>query len=260
LAERQWGVVSHNQLVELGAGRTGIARWIDDGRLHRVHPGVYAVGHPGLGLEGKMAAALFYAGPGAALSHVTAGWWLGVLKTTPRRLHVCAPSRRRSLNDVRVHARRTHDRIRHKRLPVTPPPQTLLDIAGMLRFTDLRRALAEAEYLRLVTLEEVAEVLGRGKPGSAALRLAIECHRPELARAKSLMEERFVLLCERYCLIPPAINVWIGRWQVDAVWFEHKVAVELDSRLAHDIPSRLEEDHQRDLELRAVGYVVLRYT
>ena len=39
-----------------------------------------------------------------------------------------------------------------------------------------------------------------------------------------------MLLCERYSLTPPAVNVWIGRWQVDAVWFEHRVVVELDSR------------------------------
>lgn len=207
-----------------------------------------------------MAAALFYAGPGAALSHVTAGWWSGILKAEPRRLHVCSPARRRSLESVRVHCRRTIERVWHKRLPVTPPAHTLLDIASVVRFTELRRALAEAEYLRLLTLDEVAAVLGRGRPGAAALRAALQCHRPELARTKSLMEEKFVLLCERYCLIPPEVNVWIGRWQVDAVLFEHKIAVELDSRVAHDLPSRLEEDHQRDLELRALGYTVLRYT
>lgn len=70
----------------------------------------------------------------------------------------------------------------------------------------------------------------------------------------------FVLLYERYSLTPPELNVWIGRWQVDAVWRELKVVVELDSRAAHDLPSRLEDDRQRDLELRAAGCTVLRYT
>ena len=39
-----------------------------------------------------------------------------------------------------------------------------------------------------------------------------------------------------------------------------KVIVELDSQLAHGTPARLENDHKRDLELRAAGYTVLRYT
>ena len=115
-----------------------------------------------------MAAALLYAGPGAALSHVTAASWLGMLSAPPRRIHITAPGKRRSLNEVRVHGRGTVERVWHKRFPVIRPAQTLLDIAAVLRFTELRRALAEAEYLRLVSLDEADAVLGRGKPGSAA--------------------------------------------------------------------------------------------
>ena len=185
---------------------------------------------------------------------------MGILDAQPRRVHVALPGRRVSLRDVRVHNEKRFERIWHKRLPVTPPAQTLLDIAGQVRFKELRHALAEAEYLRLVSLKEVTDVLGRGRPGSATLRAALHLHLPELARTKSPLEVEFVLLYERYSLTPPELNVWIGRWQVDAVWRELKVVVELDSRAAHDLPSRLEDDHQRDLELRAAGYTVLRYT
>ena len=207
-----------------------------------------------------MVAALFYAGPGSALSHVTAGSWLGIVEAHPRRLHIAAAGRHRSFKDVCIHGRRDVERIFYKGLPVSPPAQTLLDIAAVVRFKDLRRALAEAEYLRLVTLDEVAAVLGRGRRGSAALRAALECHRPDLARTKSLLEEQFLLLCERHFLPRPRVNVWVAGWLVDAVWFEHKVVVELDGYGAHGTPARIEQDHRRDLALRAAGYTVLRYT
>ena len=73
LAKRQWGVVTRAQLEECGLEDAGISRWIHERRLHRIYPGVYAVGHLALGIEGRLAAALFYAGPGAALCGVTAG-------------------------------------------------------------------------------------------------------------------------------------------------------------------------------------------
>jgi Protein of unknown function (DUF559) len=260
LAERQWGVVTRSQLHDIGLTGGGISRWIDEARLHRVHPGVFSVGHGCLSLEGRLAAALFYAGPGAALCGVTAGSWLGLVRAEPRRLHVCAPGRRRSSAEVRVHCRKSLPRIWHKRLPLTPPAQTLLDIAEVVRFTELRRAVAEAEYLHLVTLDELEAVLGRGKPGSAALRTALECHRPELAHTRSAMEERFVLICERYSLDQPALNVKIRGWTVDAVWFDAKVVVELDGHAAHGTAAAMEEDRRRDLDLRAAGYTVLRYT
>ena len=198
------------QLEEIGLTPGGITRWLEDGRLHRVHPHVYAVGHGCLALEGRLAAALFYAGPGAALWGTTAATWLGIVPGVPRLIHVVAPRRRRLVPGVRTHYRKRFKRILHKRLRVTPPAQTLLDIAAQLRLQQLRRALAEAEYLRLVTLDEVEAVLGPGKPGAAALRAALKCHRPQLARTKEGLEEEFCLVCERYSLNQPEFNVWVA--------------------------------------------------
>lgn len=74
------------------------------------------------------------------------------------------------------------------------------------------------------------------------------------------MEEKFVLLCERESIPPPDVNVKVAGWTVDAVWFDQRLAVELDSHAAHGTPAAMEEDRRRDLELRAAGYTVLRYT
>ena len=260
IAERQWGVLTRGQLEDAGLAGAAITRWLDSHRLHRVYPGVYCLGHRRLGTQGRLAAALFYAGKGAALRGKTGAWWMRIIGAPPSEIHVNAPADRRSVPGLCIHRPRSLARVIHNGLPVTPPAQTLLDIADDLRMSQLRRALAEAEYLELVTLDEVAAVLGRGKPGSARLRAALECHRPELARTKSVLEEKFLRLCERHSLTPPEVNVEVAGRLVDAVWFDQKLVVELDGYDAHRTRARLEADHQRDLDLRAAGYAVRRYT
>jgi hypothetical protein len=53
LAAAQHGVIARWQLFELGFGRGAIAHYLKVGRLHRVHPGVYAVGHTKLTERGR---------------------------------------------------------------------------------------------------------------------------------------------------------------------------------------------------------------
>src|SRR5690349_9789847 len=72
LAKRQGGVVSYQQLVALGLQRGSIEHWLRSGRLHRVHIGVYAVGHSVLGNSGRLMAAVLACGPGAVVSHRSA--------------------------------------------------------------------------------------------------------------------------------------------------------------------------------------------
>jgi predicted transcriptional regulator of viral defense system len=267
LAARQGGAVSRRQLRSLGVSSTTISRWIGAGRLHRIHPGVYAVGHPKLGIEGRLHAALLYAGGGAspaettaALSHTTAAWWRRLIDREPKRIHVSVPGCRSSLPKVRVHDRRRFELTRHRGLPVTSIAQTLLDIAAVVRFDDLRRALAEADFRRLLDLDALDAVLARRQPGGAALRGGLLEHRPELAHTRSRAERRFLRLCERYDIPLPQLNVKVCGILVDAFWPEQHLVVEIDSFAAHGTPARIEADRAKELVLRCAGHRVQRYT
>jgi very-short-patch-repair endonuclease len=56
------------QLAELGLPQRAVSHRAAAGRLHRVHHGVYAVGHTVLGIGGHWMAAVLACGPGATLS------------------------------------------------------------------------------------------------------------------------------------------------------------------------------------------------
>src|SRR5215207_7207986 len=67
-AAPQHGVVSRQQLVVDGVTPSMIRTRIADGALVLLHPGVYAVGHRQLRIEGHWLAAVLAVGPGTALS------------------------------------------------------------------------------------------------------------------------------------------------------------------------------------------------
>jgi predicted transcriptional regulator of viral defense system len=72
IAARQHGVISSPQLNACGIDASGIRRRRTAGRLHPIHRGVYAVGQPNIGNEGRWVAAVLAIGPRAVLSHRSA--------------------------------------------------------------------------------------------------------------------------------------------------------------------------------------------
>ena len=151
LAERQHGVVARRQLVALGLSRREIERRIEQGRLHLLHAGVYAVGHRVLSPHGRWMAAVLAAGPDAVLSHRSAAALWGLRATSRTRIEVTAPRDLRPRKGLHPHCAVLPDdeRTIHQGIPVTTPARTLLDLAGVLERQALDRALDEAEALRL---------------------------------------------------------------------------------------------------------------
>jgi predicted transcriptional regulator of viral defense system len=260
LAERQFGVISRRQLLDCGLSGTMIARWVRADRLHRVHPHVYALGHAALSLDGRLVAAVLYGGDQAVLSHTTAAWvWL-LVNTEPNRIHLTAPGRSPSLPGVRVHSSRDVEVVEHRGFPVTPVARTLVDIASMLGPRQVRRAVSEADYRGLLDLREIRNAVRRGRAGSRLLRTVLDIHLPQLAATFSVLEERFLELCECAGLPLPEVNAQVGRMRVDALWREQRLAVELDGGPAHGGAAAMKRDRERELALRARGFQVVRYT
>jgi very-short-patch-repair endonuclease len=75
---------------------------------------------------------------------------------------------------------------------------------------------------------------------------------------RSDLETDFLHLCRRHALTAPEVNVRVGRWTVDFLWPDRRLVVETDSYLYHRGRVAFEDDHERDLGLRDLGYDVLR--
>ncbi len=105
LAGRQGGRVTRAQLLRCGLSEDQVGRLLRSGWLFWICDGVYALGHRAETLETPLIEALLRAGSGAALSHVTAAWWWGLLRFPGKLIHVSAPGRRRSGNGVQIHHR-----------------------------------------------------------------------------------------------------------------------------------------------------------
>jgi hypothetical protein len=261
LADAQEGLVHRRQLADRGVGSATIARWVDRGQLHRRHPGVYSVGHRRISHRGRLIAALLYAGPGAALAARTAAAHWGLLDPSPRApIEIHTPHRRKPVAGVVPKYRRNLTRVMHDGLPVTPVPDTLLHLARVLPRHQLRKALAEADYNHLLDQAAIEDAIARRRPGSRALREALEAHLPSLAYSRSELEDAFLELCEEAGLPLPKLNTRIGPFTIDALFRGHGLAVELDGGESHGRPAAVVSDRNRELFLRERGYRIVRYS
>jgi hypothetical protein len=93
-------------LLALGVSRATIYRWARAGRLIKLYPGVFAVGHEAIGIKARLTAALLYGGPACALSHQTGAWVRRFITAEPRTIHISLPGERPNQRDLRVHRAR----------------------------------------------------------------------------------------------------------------------------------------------------------
>jgi very-short-patch-repair endonuclease/predicted transcriptional regulator of viral defense system len=265
LARRQYGTVARRQLRSLGASEDQIDRWVHAGRLHRLHRGVYTVGHRRVTDEGRWMAAVLLGGPGSALSHRCAGahWqlihWSG-------RAAITVPTRRRGPGDVDFHSRAlpADELTVHDGIPITTVARTLFDLASVLSDERLLNAVNEADEQGLGSPLSLPATIERhrGERGAGALRRVLD--RAGYGIPRRELEVRFARFIADFRLPSPHLNasVWVGdrAYVADALWSKARVIVELHSIRHHGTGPKISRDAQRDRRLLMAGYVVVHLT
>ena len=263
MAARQHGVVARGQILRLGFSPRVIEHRLATHRMRSIHRGVYALTPLELAREGRWMAAVIAAGPGALLSHRSAAALWGLIPPPDRRPEVTAPRRPRRAEPIDIHETRAFDpadRARRAGIEVTTVARTLLDLAAVAPLR-LGRAVESAERLELFDLRDIRDVLRRcrGRRGAGRLRAALAIYEP-MPFTRSELERRFVRLVRRAGVPPPAMNAWVGRQEVDALWEDQRLVVELDGYESHRTRAAFERDRRRDADLRLAGYDVIRLT
>jgi very-short-patch-repair endonuclease len=261
LAAKQHGVIGAWQLEELGWDREALRRQVAKGFLHRIHHGVYAVGHPEATPNGVLMAALLACGPGAVLSHRSAAAVWDLRQASTPIPDVSVPRSRERRPGVRMHRPRKlepQDVTVHNGFPVTTVTRTLVDMAGTTTPQRLNTMFEAAIRRGLLDTKRAADLCSGRRGAKNLMRLLAQATEPD--RTRSELERLFRRGCEKHGLPLPSFNAWLLSQEVDALWGHERVVVELDSWEYHRTRAAFERDRARDAALVAAGYRPLRFT
>jgi very-short-patch-repair endonuclease len=268
LAQRQHGVVARRQLLQLGMRRGAIARRLERGQLHEVLRGVYVFGPRRIGRRGRWMAAILAGGEGAVLSHRSAARLWALMPPGSGAIEVTHPTKRSiERKGVIGHQIELADDewLVEDEIPTTSPFRTIFDLAAVVTKRELERAWHEAEVRGLRDRVSLPMLLERypGHRGSRRLRALLEADEP-VGFTRNDFEEAFVAFVDEYRLRRPRMNGTLalrGRFfEIDALWEDERVAVELDSRSVHGTNKNFESDKHRDRVLLAEGWRTVRVT
>jgi very-short-patch-repair endonuclease len=221
--------------------------------------GVYLVGPLTDSLTSPYAAVLA-CGPTAVLSHDAAAVLHGLAKQR-RRIDVTATTGRPRPRGVTVHRADVseEDRTERQGVPVTTPARTIVDLATRWPARDLDRAVEQAVVIKAATEDELREAAEGKRRGAKRLRRTLAAlTSPSLTRSEA--EQRLKELVRRAGLPAPITNTKVKGWEVDALWPNQRLVVEVDGYAFHASRQAFERDRKRDAAMQLEGHRVIRLT
>ena len=146
-------------------------------------------------------------------------------------------------------------------IPVTTPVRTLLDLAATLKTDALHRALDRTEILELTDYPAL-EAMARAHPnhrGATKLQAAIATYHAG-TRTRSDLENLFLAVCRRHGLPRPRVNHHLAGHEVDFLFAEQRLIVEIDSWRYHRTRRAFDDDRARDALHLTLGHRTVRFT
>jgi len=214
-------------------------------------------------------AAVLACGEGAVLSHTSAAVLWGLLKPIDGPVHVATPKASGRARRPGIHLHRSPSLSTPPQAQEPSPSPSYPPQAGGRRgrlspnLTTFRHGIPVTTVSRTLEDLRAANLLAPRLLRRATRQAELAGHRLEgiaTDRTRSDLEALFLALIRRHRLPRPEVNVKLGRWTVDFLWRAERLVVETDHWGYHRGSVAFEDDHARDLDLRAAGFSVLRFT
>jgi very-short-patch-repair endonuclease len=270
VAQTQHGAFSRRQAVAAGATKFVIGRRVAKRTWLDLTEDVFANAAARSTWRLHVMAATL-AGPGGVASHRTCAALRRVPGFAENRIEVTRTIGERSTS--------THGVVHRTRwlppwhitkidgIPVTTSARMLFDLAAVVSFERLERAVDNALVMRIVSLDELHDMLvelaERGRTGIGPMRRILAKRSPGYIPNESELEADFERLLEQAGERIPRRQVdvggetWVGR--VDYRDAGSPVVWEIDGRTHHQQLLDAERDDKRRTELTAAGLVPVRF-
>lgn len=275
-AAEQHGLVTRDQLLDLGVSRSYIDRRLASGEWRRRAPAVYALAsHPRTVRQRLMAAILDAGGDtvatrrcGAALQRLE-GFFLG-----SHGLEILVTGQRTD-RMKQVHVSRTRLLLPEHRtvvrgIPCLTLPRLYAELAPVLTGRRLARSLDDgllSGRCRIDAVGDVVDLLGcRGRPGMVLLRELVAARRDDAyVPPTNELEARSLEAIVAADLPDPILQSplpWrpAAPQRADFLWEEARLILEADGRRWHARVDAFDADRRRDRQAARHGYLVVRAT
>lgn len=268
LSQRQYGIFTRRQAIELGFTDGGISWRVRSGQWIRVYPSVYMNASSPRTWASYLRASSFAWGDDAWIAGPAAAAWWGIKPFEPcAAALIVPPDRQRALpHDVIRATLLPADKAIHKGIPVTSPLRTLRDVATM-NDDLLEEAVDSALHQGLVSIARLRWYIdafgGRGKAGMGRLRSTLADR--TRAPSESVFESRLFASIKKAGLPLPTrqhtVRLPSGkRARIDFAYVRERVAVEALGFADHGARLRWEKDQARHADLAALGWIVIPIT
>lgn len=266
-----WATAHHGVITMEASGlsRSSWYRAVRSGQLDQLHPGVARLHGTPITREARIMAAVLAVGRPAIASHRSAAHLWGIERRTDDPVDVIVVGRRRlpALTGVVIHRPKDVERLtpqRRRNITCTNILRTLLDLGAVDRDA-IRDAVGHAiahHHVTLPTLESVVvQHSEHGRSGIVALRNAVDAWAIDRKPTDSLLEATMQRLITRYGLPAVEFHPTVCGYEVDFRVVGTPVILECDGWAYHGVHrAAFERDRERDADLIAAGWIVVRFT